>query len=216
MRAGVGTCPGRAFGRVLERAAVARVPRFGAGFCEGECRVFVSFGSPSCAGLVGAKGGAPRCPKAAETLRKRGSNDAGTMAKTLPKGWLANPPPRKTLAKLWKNAGGAGGRLFGLVLRPGGPPSPGGWAAGAMGDREWKKPRGAGSGGGGFPDHRQLEAGIPAPEDVLQAALQDRQPDLKEQVGAAPASAHRLLFGHAPADDPVDHRFNGRRGDALA
>jgi hypothetical protein len=44
--------------------------------------------------------------------------------------------------------------------------------------REWKKPWGAGSGGGGFPGYRQGEAGVPAPEGVLQAAFRDRQPDL--------------------------------------
>ena len=38
----------------------------------------------------------------------------------------------------------------------------------------------------------------PAPEDALQAAFQDRQPDLNEQVGAAPAPTHQLLLGQVP------------------
>jgi hypothetical protein len=58
--------------------------------------------------------------------------------------------------------------------------------------------------------------GYQCSEGVLEAAFQDRQPDLNEQVGAAPAPAHLLFFGHAPLDHPVDHRFNDRRGDALA
>lgn len=35
-------------------------------------------------------------------------------------------------------------------------------------------------------------------------------------MGAAPAPTHGLLFSQAPADGPVDHRFNDRRGDPLA
>ena len=53
-------------------------------------------------------------------------------------------------------------------------------------------------------------------EGVRQAAFQDRQPDLNEPVGAAPAPTHRLFFGHAPLDHPVDHRFDRGGGDALA
>ena len=57
---------------------------------------------------------------------------------------------------------------------------------------------------------------VPVPEGILQAACQRRQPDLKEQVGAAAAPTHRLLLGRASADDPLDPRFDRSRQEALA
>ena len=58
--------------------------------------------------------------------------------------------------------------------------------------------------------------GYQCSEGVLEAAFQDGQPDLNEPVGAAPAPTHQLLLGHAPADHPVNHRFDRGGGDALA
>ena len=80
---------------------------------------------------------------------------------------------------------------------------------------EWKKAWGAGSGRDGFPARRLGNRGYPRSEGVLEAAVQDRQPDLNERVGAAPAPTHLLLFGHASADEPVDPGFDHGRRDAL-
>ena len=68
--------------------------------------------------------------------------------------------------------------------------------------------RGAGSGGGGFPAHWQLEPAVPVPEDVLQATFRHCRLALNQQLGAAPAPMHLLAFGQALADDPVDPRFD--------
>lgn len=67
--------------------------------------------------------------------------------------------------------------------------------------REWKKVRGRA--GMASRATGMGNRGYPRSEDVLQA----RQPGPEEPVGAAPAPTHRLLFGHAPADEPIDHRL---------
>jgi hypothetical protein len=84
-----------------------------------------------------------------------------------------------------------------------------------QGQREWKKPRG-GQAGAASRLTGMENRGYPCSEDVLQAAVQHRQPDLDQQVGAAPAPTHRLLLAQFsgkpwPAHPALFSTFDNRK-----
>ena len=66
------------------------------------------------------------------------------------------------------------------------------------------------------PGGRAAKPRVPRSERLLQTPVKHSHPDLKQKMSTAPAPTHGLLFGHAPTDEPVEHRFDRRRGDSLA
>jgi hypothetical protein len=60
-----------------------------------------------------------------------------------------------------------------------------------------------------------LKRGIAATDELIEVAVENAGPGLKQQVGAARCPAHRLTFVTALVDDLVDRRLHEGGGDAF-